>query len=103
MRKKKKSTSKVALTTGLAVVTAFLAWCCYEMHRLDNLDPLAYIGPAVCGLGAVIVGTYMWRAKQSDMVDIEMKRLETIAKLKEKYGDDLSDVLLKPMDYLSNE
>lgn len=103
MRLKKKCTSKVALATGLAVVIVFLAWCCYEMHRLENLDPLAYLGPAVCAMGAVVVGTYMWRAKQSDMVDIEMKRLETIAKLKGKYGDDLSESLLKPMDYLSNE
>lgn len=103
MRVKRKPTSKVALTAGLATVVVFLAWCCYEMHRLDDLSPLAYVGPAVCGLGAVVVGTYMWRAKQSDMVEIEMKRLETIAKLKVKYGNDLSESLLKPMDYLSNE
>lgn len=103
MRLKKRCTSKVTLTIGLAVVSVFLAWCCYEMHRLENLDPLAYLGPAVCAMGAVVVGTYMWRAKQSDMVDIEMKRLETIAKLKGKYGDNLSESLLKPMDYLSNE
>ena len=100
---KKVCTSKAALAAVLAVVIAFLAWCCYEMHRLDNLEPLAYIGPSVCGLGVAAVGTYMWRAKQSDMVEIEMKRLETIAKLKEKYGEDLSESLLKPMDYLSNE
>lgn len=103
MRLKRKPTSKVALTIGLAIVTAFLVWCCYEMHRLEDLSPLSYLGPAVCAMGAVVVGTYMWRAKQSDMVDIEMKRLETIAKLKGKYGDDLSESLLKPMDYLSNE
>ena len=103
MKAKKIRTSKAALAAVLAVVVAFLAWCCYEIHRLDNLDPLAYVGPAVCALGAVVVGTYMWRAKQSDMVEIEMKRLETIAKLKVKYGDDLSESLLKPMDYLPNE
>ena len=103
MRSKKKCTSKVALATGLSAVIAFLVWCCYEMHRLEDLSPLAYLGPAVCVMGAAIVATYMWRAKQSDMVDIEIKRIETIAKLKGKYGDDLSESLLKPMDYLSNE
>ena len=103
MKLKKIRTSKATLTAVLTAVVSFLAWCCYEMHRLDNLEPLAYVGPAVCALGAVVIGTYLWRAKQSDMVEIEMKRLETIAKLKGKYGDDLSESLLKPMDYLPNE
>lgn len=103
MRLKKRPTSKCIIFTVLALVCAFVVWCCYEMHRLNNLEPLAYIGPAVIGLGATAVGFYNWRAKQSDMVTLEVKRLELIAKLKQKYDDDLPESLLKSMDYLSNE
>lgn len=103
MRTKKTPASKKIISVVLALVGVFIVWCCYEMHRLETLEPLAYIGPAVIALGAVAVGFYNWRAKQSDVVAIEMKRLEVIAELKKEYGEDLPDILLEPMQHISNE
>jgi hypothetical protein len=87
----------------MLLVAVFIVWCCYEMHRLDDLSPLAYIGPSVITLGATAVGFYNWRAKQSDMVQIEIKRLELIAQLKQTYGDDLPEFMLSAMSYITNE
>lgn len=103
MRLKKRPTSKVVLFFVMLLVAVFIVWCCYEMHRLDDLSPLAYIGPSVIALGATAVGFYNWRAKQSDMVQIEIKRLELIAQLKQTYGDDLPEFMLNAMDYITNE
>lgn len=103
MRHNKKPTSKIAMASVLALVWLFVVWCCFEMHRLCDLSPLAYIGPAIIAMGAVTVGFYMWRAKQSDMVQIEMKRLETIAELKKKHGDDLPNEILSAMEYITND
>lgn len=102
-KKDKIPTSKFALFVVLVLVVVFVVWCCYEMHRLNDITALAYIGPAVVALGAAVVAVYMWRAKQTDMVQLEMKRLEMIAELKAKHGDDLPNETLKAMDYLSNE
>ena len=96
-------TSKFALFVVLVLVVVFVIWCCYEMHRLNDITALAYIGPAVVALGAAVVAVYMWRAKQTDMVRLEMKRLDMIAELKAKHGDNLPNETLKAMDYLSNE
>lgn len=102
-KKRKVPTSKVVVFVVLALVIAFVAWSCYEMHRLNDISSLAYTGPSVLALGAAAVAAYNWRAKQTDMVQIELKRLELIAELKVKYGDNLPNETLKAMDYLSNE
>lgn len=102
-KRSKVPTSKIVIFVVLTLVIAFVLWCCYEMHRLNDITALSFIGPAVIALGAVAVAFYNWRAKQTDMVQLEMRRLEIIAELKAKHGDNLPNETLKAMDYLSNE
>lgn len=95
---KKAPTSKIIIFVVLLLVAAFVIWCCYEMHRLDNLDALAYIAPAVLGLGATAVGFYNWRAKQADKAQIELKRLDIMAELKKKHGENFPTEAISDMD-----
>ena len=67
----------------------FVIWSCVEMHRLNDLTPIAYIGTSVIGLLAAVVSAYMWRAKQQDTFQLELKKSEEMAKLREKYGANL--------------
>lgn len=73
-RLKKKPFSKCAVSYVLFLSSAFLIWACYEMHRLNNLEPIAYIGTGVIGLIAASLGFYVWRAKASDLYDIAIKK-----------------------------
>lgn len=75
----------------VVLVTAFLGFCCYEMHIQKDLSPVAYIGSGVVGLLAAAVGFYMWRAKQSDMYNLEIKKIEEKAQLRKKYGEYYQD------------
>jgi len=82
----------VVLVTILS--TGFIGWSCYEMHRLNDLSPIAYIGAGIVALLATVVGTYMWRAKQQDKFKIAMNRITIVAELQKKYPDmDLSGLL----------
>lgn len=58
--------SRLAVSYVLFMASAILFWACYEMHRLDDLTPLAYIGAGVVALIASALGFYVWRAKKTD-------------------------------------
>lgn len=58
--------SKACIAYVLFLASAFLFWSCYEMHRLGDLTPLAYIGSGVVALIAAALGFYVWRAKKTD-------------------------------------
>lgn len=90
-KKKRPPFSKVIVVFIIVLVTAFLVFCCYEMHIQMDLSPIAYIGTGVIGLLAAVVGFYMWRAKQSDMYQLEMKKIEEKAQLRKKYGEYYQD------------
>ena len=90
-KKKRPPFSKVIVVFIIVLVTAFLVFCCYEMHIQKDLSPIAYIGTGVIGLLAAVVGCYMWRAKQSDMYQLEMKKIEEKAQLRKKYGEYYQD------------
>lgn len=78
----KKNRSKIAFSKKmiayvLFMCSFFIAFICYEMHRLEDLSAVAYIGTGIIGLMATSVGFYTWRAKQSDMYDLaKTKALE---------------------------
>lgn len=81
----KKPYSKCAVSYVLFLASAFLIWACYEMHRLNDLTPIAYIGTGVVGLIAATLGFYVWRAKASDTYDLAVKK----AKKEQELGVDL--------------
>lgn len=88
---KKKPFSKVIVGFVIALVTAFIIFCCYEMHRLGDLSPISYIGTGMIALLSTVVAVYMWRAKQQDMFNLELEKIKEKAKLREELGDNFVD------------
>lgn len=88
---KKKPFSKVVVVFVIILVTAFIIFCCYEMHRLGDLSPISYIGTGMIALLSTVVAAYMWRAKQQDMFNLELEKIKEKAKLREEFGDNYRD------------
>ena len=88
---KKKPFSKVVVIFVIILVTAFIIFCCYEMHRLGDLSPISYIGTGMIALLSTVVAAYMWRAKQQDMFNLELEKIKEKAKLREELGDNYRD------------
>lgn len=98
-RRKTVPWSKVLTASIVLLVYGFIAWACVEMHRLGDLSPLSYIGTAVIGLLATVVAAYMWRAKQSDLFQLDLRKSEEMAKLRREYGQDFrSERVQQPGD-----
>ena len=81
--------SKIVVITTLVGAWAFVLFVCYEIHIQQSLEPITYIGTGIVGLLTVVIGAYMWRAKQKDLSDLEFKKIEKMAKLREQYGDNV--------------
>ena len=94
---KKRPFSKMIVGYVMILVTAFIIFCCYEMHRLGNLDPIQVMGAGIVALLASVVAAYMWRAKQQDVYDLQMQELKDKAELRQKYGDSYQD---EPIDII---
>ena len=88
---KKKPFSKVIVGFVIALVTTFIIFCCYEMHRLGDLSPISYIGTGMIALLSTVVAAYMWRAKQQDMFNLELEKIKEKAKLREELGENFRD------------
>ena len=88
---KKKPFSKVVVVFVIILVTAFIIFCCYEMHRLGDLSPISYIGTGMIALLSTVVAAYMWRAKQQDMFNLELEKIKEKAKLREEFGGNYRD------------
>ena len=88
---KKKPFSKVVVVFVIILVTVFIIFCCYEMHRLGDLSPISYIGTGMIALLSTVVAAYMWRAKQQDMFNLELEKIKEKAKLREEFGDNYRD------------
>lgn len=82
---KRITTIVVAVFSSLAV--AFILFVCYEMHRLGDLSPVAYIGPSIVGLLATVLAFYMWRAKAKSQTDLEWEKTKQLTVLREKYPE----------------
>lgn len=91
MRAKKKEYSKVITTIVLTVFSAlaigFIVFVCYEMHRLGDLSPVAYIGPSIAGILTGGFGFYMWRAKAKSQTDLEWEKTKRLTQYREKHPD----------------
>lgn len=69
-------TSKLVVWYFIALGTLFLMYCCWEMHRLCDLTPMAYIAPTVMGFMATVLGVYVYRAKKTDEFTLALKKAE---------------------------
>lgn len=91
MGAKKKEYSKVITTVIISVFSAlavgFIAFICYEMHRLGDLSPVAYIGPSIAGILAAIIGFYMWRAKAKSQTDLEWEKTKQLTLFREQHPE----------------
>lgn len=91
MDTKKKEYSKVVTTAVLAVFStlavAFMVFVCYEMHRLGDLSPVAYIGPSVAGILVSVIGFYMWRAKAKSQTDLEWEKTKRMTLFREQHPE----------------
>ena len=76
IEKKLPPTSKIMGWTVVIICVVFLAWCCYEMHRQNDLSPLAYIGGEICAMLTTSFGLYCWRAKATDTFKIALLKAE---------------------------
>lgn len=70
--------SKWIVIYVFVLVTGFIIWCCYEMHRLGDLSPVSFIGGGIIGMLTIVIAAYMWRAKQSDLYELEKKRVQEL-------------------------
>lgn len=91
MRRKKTEYSKVitGIVVGLfsLVAIGFILFVCYEMHRLRDLSPVAYIGTGIVGLLAAVLSAYMWRAKAKSQSDLEWERTKQLTAFREKHPE----------------
>lgn len=90
MRQKRKPFSKKIIASVMIVGVLFIIFCCYEMHRLGDLSPLAYIGTSIIGLMATAVGFYVKRAYKEDQYNLALRKIEAEEKLGRKI--DMSEV-----------
>lgn len=79
------TTIVVAVFSALAV--GFITFVCYEMHRLGDLSPVAYIGPSIVGLLATVLAFYMWRAKAKSQTDLEWEKTKRLTEFREKHPE----------------
>ena len=95
---KKQPFSKLLVVLVIILSVGFILFACYEMHRLNDLAPIAYIGAGIIGLLATVVATYMWRAKQSDLYNLEMQKIKEKAELRKQLKEYYSDEIITPLD-----
>ena len=79
------TTSVVAVFSTLAV--GFVVFICYEMHRLGDLTPVAYMAAPIIGIPVAVVGFYMWRAKAKSQTDLEWEKTKQLTLFREKHPE----------------
>ena len=107
MRKKKTEYSKIVTAIVVAVFSAlavgFIAFVCYEMHRQNDLTPVAYIGPSIAGILASVLGFYMWRAKAKSQTDLEWEKTKQLTLFREKHSESFTEASVDVTEYVSDE
>ena len=48
------------------------------MHRLNDLTPIQYIADRVLRMMYIVIAAYMWRAKQSDLYELEIRKAQIL-------------------------
>lgn len=99
MRRRKTEFSKLVVARTELLAWAFVIFACVEMHIQKTLEPIAYIGAGVVGLLSIVVGTYMWRAKQKDFAELEFERIKKMADLRAKKGEHVQNDTLQQLPW----
>lgn len=91
MESNKREYSKT-ITTLIVGIFSFLAvgfiiFVCYEMHRQNDLSPIAYIGPTIAGVPTAVVGFYMSRAKAKSKTDLEWEKTKQLTTFREQHPE----------------
>ena len=89
--KKEKEYSKTMTSIVLSIFTflavAFVVFVCYEMHRLGDLSPVAYMAAPIVGIPAAIVAFYMWRAKAKSKSDLEWEKTKQLTLFRSQHPE----------------
>lgn len=107
MRANKKEYSKVVTTWVVAtfsfVAVAFIVFVCYEMHRLQDLSPVAYIGVGIIGLLTLTLKFYMRRAEAKSQTDLEWEKTKRMTEYREKHPEYFTQGVVAMNDTLSDD
>lgn len=91
MKKNKREYSKTITTIIVGVFSllavGFIIFVCYEMHRQNDLSPIAYIGPTIAGVPTAVVGFYMSRAKAKSKTDLEWEKTKQLTLFREQHPE----------------
>ena len=80
MKHKRIPFSKLVVALAVIVAVCFIVWSCCEMHRLNDLTPVDAIGDRIINMMFIVISAYMWRAKQSDLYELEIKKAGCLGK-----------------------
>ena len=78
MKRRKTPFSKTVVGIAVVIAICFIIWACCEMHRLHDLTPIQYIGDRIIRMLYIVIAAYMWRAKQSDLYDLEIRKAQIL-------------------------
>ena len=87
-KKKKREYSKVIVAWCFAIITFFILFACYEVHRLSDTSSIEYITDIVKYLAVVAVGGYFFKSRAENKVKLQIEYQRQASELRKKYGDD---------------
>lgn len=100
-REYSKRITTIVVTVFSSLAVGFVAFVCYEMHRLGDLSPVAYIGPSIVGLLATVLAFYMWRAKAKSQTDLEWEKTRQLTEFREKHPEYFTQGVVETYDELT--
>lgn len=98
-----KIVTTIVVTVFSALAVGFIAFVCYEMHRQNDLSPVAYIGPSIAGILASVLGFYMWRAKAKSQTDLEWEKTKRLTLFREKHPESFTEASVNIVEDVSDE
>ena len=91
MHRKRHEYSKVVtslvVATFSALAVGFLIFVCYEMHRQNDLSPVAYIGASLAAVPIFVIKYYMKRADRKSISDLEWEKTKRLTEFREKHPE----------------
>lgn len=86
--RRKKEYSKVIVAWCFALITFFIMFACYEIHRLEDTSAIEFITDIVKYVTVVAVGGYFFKARAENTAKIQLEYQKQASELRKEYGDD---------------